>query len=97
MTFVKHLSTQVTGEHGPYDLVCAPHLGTERHDTACDTLFLRPALIAPTDTVLGAAQTLVSPRNHFLFTPLLPSAVTGTVQLGSIVESVRALLGRASL
>jgi NADH dehydrogenase FAD-containing subunit len=44
-----------------------------------------------------AAQTLVSPRNHFLFTPLLPSAVTGTVQLGSIVESVRALLGCEAL
>ena len=45
----------------------------------------------------GSPQTVVSPRNHFLFTPLLPSAVTGTVQLGSIVESVRSLLGRASL
>ena len=40
---------------------------------------------------------MVSPRSHFLFTPLLPAAVTGTVQLGSIVESVRSLLGRASL
>ncbi len=33
--------------------------------------------------------TLVSPRNYFLFLPLLPSAVTGTVELRSIVEPVR--------
>ena len=33
--------------------------------------------------------TLVSPRNYFLFTPLLPSAVTGTVELRSILEPAR--------
>jgi len=33
--------------------------------------------------------TLISPRNYFLFLPLLPSAVTGTVELRSIVEPVR--------
>lgn len=33
--------------------------------------------------------TLISPRNYFLFTPLLPSAVTGTVELRSILEPVR--------
>jgi NADH:ubiquinone reductase (non-electrogenic) len=30
--------------------------------------------------------TLVSPRNYFLFTPLLPSAAVGTVELRSILE-----------
>jgi NADH:ubiquinone reductase (non-electrogenic) len=35
------------------------------------------------------ASTLVSPRNHFLFTPLLPSAVTGAVEFRSIVEPAR--------
>jgi NADH:ubiquinone reductase (non-electrogenic) len=33
--------------------------------------------------------TLVSPRNYFLFTPLLPSAVSGTVEFRSILEPVR--------
>ena len=32
---------------------------------------------------------LVSPRNYFLFTPLLPSAATGTVEFRSIVEPAR--------
>lgn len=33
--------------------------------------------------------TLVSPRNYFLYTPLLPSAATGTVEPRSIVDPVR--------
>jgi NADH dehydrogenase FAD-containing subunit len=33
--------------------------------------------------------TLLSPRNYFLFTPLLPSAVTGGVELRSILEPAR--------
>lgn len=33
--------------------------------------------------------TVVSPRNYFLFTPLLPSAVSGGVELRSILEPVR--------
>lgn len=35
------------------------------------------------------AVTLVSPRNYFLFTPLLPSAAAGTVEFRSILEPVR--------
>jgi NADH:ubiquinone reductase (non-electrogenic) len=33
--------------------------------------------------------TLLSPRNYFLFTPLLPSAVSGTVEFRSILEPTR--------
>jgi NADH dehydrogenase FAD-containing subunit len=33
--------------------------------------------------------TLLSPRNYFLFTPLLPSAVTGGVEFRSILEPAR--------
>ncbi|HEX7184762.1 MAG TPA: FAD-dependent oxidoreductase [Thermoanaerobaculia bacterium] len=33
--------------------------------------------------------TLLTPRNYFLFTPLLPSAVTGTVEFRSILEPAR--------
>lgn len=39
---------------------------------------------------------VVSPRNYFLFTPLLPSCPTGTVELRSIVEPVRAITRRAT-
>ncbi|MBC8145624.1 MAG: FAD-dependent oxidoreductase [bacterium] len=33
--------------------------------------------------------TIISPRNHFLFTPLLPSTTVGTVELRSIIEPIR--------
>lgn len=33
----------------------------------------------------------VSPRNHFLFTPLLPSTTVGTIEFRSIIEPVRNL------
>ena len=36
--------------------------------------------------------TVVSPRNFFLFTPLLPSVTVGTVESRSIVEPVRKLI-----
>src|SRR6185295_14496454 len=37
----------------------------------------------------GWHVTLITPRNYFLFTPLLPSAATGTVELRSILEPAR--------
>ncbi len=36
--------------------------------------------------------TIVSPRNFFVYTPLLPSAATGAVELRSITEAVRSLV-----
>lgn len=39
---------------------------------------------------------VVSPRNYFLFTPLLPSCPTGTVELRSIIEPVRSITRKAS-
>jgi len=35
---------------------------------------------------------VVSPTNYFLFTPLLPSACTGTIEIGSLVEPIRQIL-----
>ena len=32
---------------------------------------------------------VISPRNHFLFTPLLPSTTVGSVELRSIIEPIR--------
>jgi len=37
----------------------------------------------------GLDVTLVSPRNHFLFTPLLPSTTVGTLEFRSIIEPLR--------
>ena len=36
--------------------------------------------------------TIVSPRNYYLFTPLLPSVTVGTVESRSIVEPIRKLI-----
>ncbi|KAF4773795.1 hypothetical protein HER10_EVM0004641 [Colletotrichum scovillei] len=38
--------------------------------------------------------TVVSPTNYFLFTPMLPSATVGTLELRSLVEPVRRILAR---
>jgi len=38
--------------------------------------------------------TVVSPSNYFLFTPMLPSATVGTLELRSLVEPVRKIITR---
>jgi NADH dehydrogenase len=38
--------------------------------------------------------TVVSPSNQFLFTPMLPSATVGTLELRSLVEPVRGIINR---
>jgi len=38
--------------------------------------------------------TVVSPSNHFLFTPMLPSATVGTLEFRSLVEPVRGIVKR---
>jgi NADH dehydrogenase len=39
--------------------------------------------------------TVVSPSNYFLFTPMLPSATVGTLELRSLVEPIRKIVARA--
>ena len=39
--------------------------------------------------------TVISPLNYFTYTPLLPGAATGTVELRSITEAVRSLVAGA--
>lgn len=39
---------------------------------------------------------IVSPRNYFAFTPLLPSVTVGTVEARSIVEPVRSIANSVS-
>lgn len=38
--------------------------------------------------------TLVSPTNYFLFTPMLPSATVGTLELRSLAEPIRRIVSR---
>ncbi|KAI1499360.1 hypothetical protein F5X99DRAFT_286677 [Biscogniauxia marginata] len=38
--------------------------------------------------------TVISPKNYFLFTPMLPSATVGTLELRSLVEPIRRILYR---
>ncbi|KAK9451180.1 uncharacterized protein V1518DRAFT_412749 [Limtongia smithiae] len=38
--------------------------------------------------------TVISPRNHFLFTPMLPSATVGTLEFRSLVEPIRRIVAR---
>ena len=37
----------------------------------------------------GYEVTVISPRNHFLFTPLLPGTTVGTLEFRSIIEPIR--------
>jgi len=39
--------------------------------------------------------TVVSPRNYFLFTPLLPSTTVGTLEVRSVMEPVRHYIKRS--
>lgn len=39
---------------------------------------------------------VVSPRNYFAFTPLLPSVTCGTVDARSIVEPIRKIIKKVS-
>ncbi|KAI0482088.1 pyridine nucleotide-disulfide oxidoreductase-domain-containing protein [Xylariaceae sp. FL0804] len=38
--------------------------------------------------------TVISPKNYFLFTPMLPSATVGTLEMRSLVEPIRRILSR---
>lgn len=40
--------------------------------------------------------TVVSPQNYFLFTPLLPSAATGTLEVKSLMASIRKIVNDVS-
>ncbi|KAL9648750.1 hypothetical protein ABK040_003686 [Willaertia magna] len=37
---------------------------------------------------------IVSPRNYFIFTPMLPAAIVGTVSMQSIIEPIRSVIER---
>ncbi|KAI8635252.1 pyridine nucleotide-disulfide oxidoreductase-domain-containing protein [Xylariaceae sp. FL1651] len=40
--------------------------------------------------------TLISPKNYFLFTPMLPSATVGTLEFRSLVEPIRRILSKVN-
>ena len=43
--------------------------------------------------ILFVMITVVPPRNHFLFTPLLPSTTVGTLEFRCVQEPVRTIKG----
>jgi NADH:ubiquinone reductase (non-electrogenic) len=46
----------------------------------------------PASAAQNYELTVVSPRNYFLYTPLLPAVATGTIEERSIVEPVRRII-----
>ncbi|KAF4716547.1 hypothetical protein FOZ63_028982, partial [Perkinsus olseni] len=50
------------------------------------------SLLKKLDTSKWDSVTLVSPRNYFLFTPLLPSVTVGTNEPRSIIEPLRKIV-----
>jgi len=88
---------------GPKNLLIVDHLVD---DDDCDTKKLskhQPKLVV-LGTGWGAVSlikslhpeqyhiTVVSPSNQFLFTPMLPSATVGTLELRSLVEPIRGIV-----
>jgi NADH:ubiquinone reductase (non-electrogenic) len=63
--------------------------GGKKHLVILGTGFASFSLVKHIDTELYDVK-IVSPRNHFLFTPLLPSTTVGTIEFRSIIEPVRA-------
>jgi len=50
----------------------------------------------PRDAAKRLEVIVISPRNYFLYTPLLPAVATGTVEERSIVEPIRnVIVGKA--
>lgn len=90
---------------GPKNLPIARHVIDEEETPECRANVDKPTLV-----ILGSGWgavalagklnpdnynvTVISPMNYFLFTPLLPSATVGTVELRSIVEPIRKILNR---
>lgn len=90
---------------GPKNLPIAEHLIDDDDDEKTRGVKHKPKLV-----ILGTGWgsvailktlnpdeyhvTVVSPSNHFLFTPMLPSATVGTLELRSLVEPVRRILTR---
>ncbi|KAE9962298.1 hypothetical protein EG328_000679 [Venturia inaequalis] len=90
---------------GPKNLLIAEHLIDDDDDEKTRGVKHKPKLV-----ILGTGWgsvailktlnpdeyhvTVVSPSNHFLFTPMLPSATVGTLELRSLVEPVRRILTR---
>ena len=85
-------------------IVTQPGLSSQLHINRLLSTGVRPQLV-----VLGAGWggfrcamdvdktkydvTVVSPRNHFLFTPLLPSTTVGTLEFRCVQEPVRTIKG----
>jgi NADH dehydrogenase len=90
---------------GPKNLPVVEHFVDDDHSAAAAAAKHRPRIVI-LGTGWGAVSlikslkaedyhvTVISPSNQFLFTPMLPSASTGTLELRSLVEPVRKIICR---
>lgn len=90
---------------GPKNLPIAANLVDDDEDAEQHELAKKPHLV-----ILGTGWgsvailknlnpgeyhvTVIGPENYFLFTPLLPSATVGTVEMRSLVEPIRRVMSR---
>jgi NADH:ubiquinone reductase (non-electrogenic) len=85
MSFIKALPKNIS-----YAVTPCPPSYRRRFTSTCFT-FTPPTNVTVCVWVIREKYqvTIVSPRNYFLYTPLLPAVATGTCEERSIVEPVR--------
>lgn len=89
---------------GPKNLPVAEVLIDDNDTEEMESLLEKPKLV-----ILGAGWgsvallkhlnpeyhvTVIAPQNYFLFTPMLPSATVGTLEMRSLVEPIRRIIAR---
>lgn len=81
----------ITAQSAADHLVCFT-VRTQRMSccTAAEALCLGPVVCLPCRKQYDIV--VVSPRNYFLYTPLLPAVAVGTMEEHSVVEPVRNLV-----
>ena len=76
---------------GVFNLSHIPNHQQEHYLTSIGTGWGAVSLLKKLDTE-NYNVIVISPRNYFLFTPLLPSCTTGTIEHRSIMEPIRTIL-----
>ncbi|KAL5986816.1 External alternative NAD(P)H-ubiquinone oxidoreductase B1, mitochondrial, partial [Asimina triloba] len=79
-----------------YDVVSSQADSTKKKVLVLGTGWAGTSFLKNLDSSLYNVQ-VVSPRNYFAFTPLLPSVTIGTVEARSVVEPVRKIIHKDSL
>lgn len=78
-------------ESQPEEIATPPQLDRKKRILVLGTGWAGTSFLKDIDVSHYDVQ-VVSPRNYFAFTPLLPSVTCGTVEARSIVEPVRKIV-----